>query len=93
MRCLNTLMREFREDEIRSSCGYICAECNKSAYYFKTKNNELNSEKPCLICSICRPYGILVEDFLGTLKRHLPEHYKLVNYISKDSISLKDILK
>ncbi|HHS9996397.1 TPA: hypothetical protein ACTW31_005336, partial [Klebsiella pneumoniae] len=50
---------EVREEQIQSSVGYICAECNQKAYYFNKKNTQLNSGKQCLICSEIRPDGIL----------------------------------
>lgn len=66
---------EVREEQIQSSVGYICAECNKKAYYFNKKNTQLNSGKQCLICSEIRPDGILVEDFESTLRRHLRDGF------------------
>lgn len=84
---------EFREKEIQSSVGYICAGCNQDAYYFNTKNTQLNSGKQCLICSEIRPDGILVEDFEFTLRRHLRDHYTLEDSRSTDFIPLKDVLK
>lgn len=82
-----------REKKIQSSRGYICAECNRSAYYFCKKNSQLNSGKQCLICSESRPEGILVEDFVFTLRGHLRDHYTLADCHSTDTIPLKDVLK
>ena len=84
---------EVREEQIQSSVGYICAECNKKAYYFNKKNTQLNSGKQCLICSEIRPDGILVEDFESTLRRHLRDHYTLEDSRSTDTLLLKDVLK
>ncbi|MGL1813919.1 UNVERIFIED_CONTAM: RES domain-containing protein [Serratia marcescens] len=92
-RLINNMFAEMREEEIQSSRGYICAECNRSAYYFCKKNSQLNSGKQCLMCSAIRPDGILVEDFEFTLYNHLRYHYTLENSRSTDTISLKDVLK
>lgn len=87
------ILAKAREKEIHSSRGYICAECNNSAYYFNTQNSTLHYEKPCLICSESKPEGILVEDFLPALKRHLSDHYKITGECVENTISLKEVLK
>ncbi|WOY03134.1 RES family NAD+ phosphorylase [Dickeya fangzhongdai] len=92
-RFINNMFAEMREEEIKSSRGYICAECNHSAYYFCKKNSQLNSGKQCLMCSEIRPDGILVEDFEFTLRRNLRDHYTLEDSRSTDTIPLKDVLK
>lgn len=90
---MKNMMAKMREEEIQSSRSYICAECNSSAYYFCKKNSQLNSGKQCLICSESRSNGILVEDFVFTLRGHLRDHYTLVDCHSTDTIPLKDALK
>lgn len=90
---INNMFAEMREEKIQSSRGYICAECNRSAYYFCKKNSQLNSGKHCLICSEIQPDGILVEDFEFTLRGHLRDHYTLADCHSTDTIPLKDVLK
>lgn len=92
-RLIKNMFAEMREHEIQSSCGYICAECNRSAYYFNKKNSQLNSGKQCLICSESRSDGILVEDFEFTLRGHLRDHYALADCHSTDTLPLKDVLK
>lgn len=87
------MFADLREEKVQSSRGYICAECNRSAYYFCKKNRLLNSGKQCLICSESRPDGILVEDFLFTLRGHLRDHYILADSHSTDTIPLKNVLK
>ncbi len=90
---MKNMMAKIREEEIQSSCGYICAECNNSAYYFCKKNSQLNSGKKCLICSESRSDGILVEDFVFTLRGHLRDHYTLADCHLAGTIPLKGILK
>lgn len=89
----NLYIPEYEKEKIQASVGYICAECNQKAYYFNTKNRQLDSGMQCLICSEIRPDGILVEDFESTLRRHLRDHYTLGDSRSTDTISLKDVLK
>lgn len=90
---LKNMSRKMREEEIQSSRGYICADCNHSAYYFKTKNSPLFSDKPCLLCSESKSSGILVEDFLFTLRGHLRDHYEPAHGCLENTVSLKEVLK
>lgn len=93
MNLIEELLRKDREEEISSSRGYICADCNHSAYYFRTRNSPLHSEKPCILCSDCKPEGMLVEDFLFTLRGHLRDHYEPADESAENTVSLKDVLK
>lgn len=93
MNFMKRLLWEQREEVIKSSLGYICAACNQSAYYFKTKNGQVDSGKQCLICSAYKSSGILIEDFEFTLRGHLPDHYSLVDDSTEDAVSLQDVLK
>ncbi|MCK6720545.1 RES family NAD+ phosphorylase [Enterobacter cloacae] len=84
---------ESRVDEIKSSVGAICTECNQKSYYFNTKNSDFYEEKICLICSKTKLSGILLEDFLFTLTRKLKNHYELIDACQLGTFSLKDVLK
>lgn len=84
---------EERNEEIKSSVGVICTECNQSAPYFKKKNSDFNQEKQCIICQKTTLNGILLEDFLFTLKEHVKDHYELVEGNLSDTLSIKEVLK
>ncbi|HBW9581374.1 TPA: RES domain-containing protein [Klebsiella pneumoniae] len=84
---------ERRVDEIKSSVGVICAECNQKSYYFNTKNSDFYEEKICLICSKTKLSGILLEDFLFTLTRKLKNHYELIDVCHPGTSSIKEVLK
>lgn len=94
---MNTLLKEIlfetRQKEVEKSVGFICTDCNQTAYYFKTKNVRLHSKKTCLICSKENENGIILEDFRYTLSRHVKNHYKLTKNDASPTISLKDVLK
>ncbi|BBT66402.1 RES family NAD+ phosphorylase [Aeromonas caviae] len=87
----NTLY-EIREKEIAESIGFVCEQCNVTAYYFNRRNTNFNSEKTCLICSSKHLNGILLEDFVFTLSRHIPKHYDCIESHLSDSISLGEIV-
>ncbi|WP_323970517.1 hypothetical protein [Aeromonas veronii] len=83
---------EEREIEIASSIGFICDRCNVTAYYFNQRNTDFNNEKTCLICSSKHFKGILLEDFVFTLSRHIPKHYNCIESHQSNSISLGEIV-
>ncbi|WP_265434603.1 hypothetical protein [Aeromonas salmonicida] len=78
---------------IESSVGVICSRCNTSAYYFNKKNRDFNTTKKCIICMKDTETGILLEDFLFTLKGHVSDHYEICDSEDSSSVSLKVILK
>ncbi|MBO0405305.1 RES family NAD+ phosphorylase [Aeromonas hydrophila] len=78
---------------IESSIGVICSRCNTSAYYFNRKNRDLNATKKCIICTKDTETGILLEDFLFTLRGHISEHYEICDSADSSSVTLNFILK
>ncbi|QUI68495.1 RES domain-containing protein [Pseudoalteromonas sp. M8] len=89
---IRDIFREILEEEITNSIGSICSQCNTSAYYFNQKNKDLYNEKTCVICSNEHINGILLEDFIFTLSRHIPNHYDFIESDLSDSISLGEIV-
>jgi hypothetical protein len=90
---LSELFNEMREKEVVDSVGTICDKCNTSAYYFNKNNTDFYTEKTCLICSKKHIKGILLEDFVFTLSRHIPKHYECIENDFLDSISIGEILR
>lgn len=89
---LQDLYRESREEETANSIGFICSQCNTTANYFNQKNTDLYSKKTCLICSNEHDNGILLEDFISTLSRHIPSHYDFIENDRSGSISLGEVV-
>ncbi|WP_337920454.1 RES family NAD+ phosphorylase [Vibrio cholerae] len=89
---LHNLFREMREEETANSIGSICSQCNTTAYYFNQKNTDLYNEKTCLICSNEHINGILLEDFILTLSRHIPNHYDFIESDLSGSVALGEIV-
>ncbi|WP_253264722.1 RES family NAD+ phosphorylase [Aeromonas sp. 1805] len=87
------IMNELREKEIEESIGTICEHCNKNAFYFNRKNTDFNTKESCLICLKKHVRGVLLEDFVFTLSRHIPKHYKLIENNMSELVSLRDILQ
>lgn len=90
---LKNIMQKIRHDECQQSIGFICMECNNKSYYFKDKNSYVFFEKTCLICFEVKANGILLEDFIFTLSRHIPNHYILKDDFNSGCIRLKEMLK
>ncbi|MCG9782653.1 RES family NAD+ phosphorylase [Vibrio brasiliensis] len=85
-------MINMRNNEIEASVGLVCSNCNEDTFYFNTKNKELPSEKACVICSEVSLNGILIEDFIFTLSRHIENHYELSDNKSCETFSLEQVL-
>ncbi|MCG7541860.1 RES family NAD+ phosphorylase [Pseudoalteromonas sp. OF7H-1] len=84
---------EFRKEKIKKSIGFICKKCNSTALYFKTNNKDYNNlEQNCVICSKKSTKGLILEDFIFTLDRNIPNHYELVEKNTSDSIPLEDVV-
>ncbi|WP_429165576.1 hypothetical protein [Aeromonas rivipollensis] len=78
---------------VESSVGVICSRCNTSAYYFNRKNRDFNATKKCIRCTKDTETGILLEDFLFTLRGHISEHYEICDSADSSSVTLNFILK
>ncbi|WP_175631737.1 RES family NAD+ phosphorylase [Yersinia proxima] len=93
MSSFRTSLRLRRQENIQHSVGVICEECNQTSYYFNTRNINFGAPKRCLICSEEKLRGIILEDFLFTLRGKIRNHYELNKIDTSASISLKQVLK
>ncbi|TMP70186.1 hypothetical protein CWB76_12460 [Pseudoalteromonas sp. S1609] len=90
---LSNIINETRQEEVKNTVGTICENCNRDAYYFNQKNTDFYTEKNCLICSEKHGRGVILEDFIFTLSRHIPKHYEYIETDISESISLRKILQ
>lgn len=84
---------EKEDQKVASSIGVICSNCNTKAYYFNQNNRNFNTAKKCIVCTEERERGILLEDFISTLVRHVCDHYEICDSVVPSSVTLKFILK
>ncbi|TMN38844.1 RES family NAD+ phosphorylase [Pseudoalteromonas sp. S2755] len=90
---LKEIFKEFEKEEIDKSIGFICKKCNSTAFYFKTRNKDYkDAEQNCVICSKKSTKGLILEGFIYTLNRKIPNHYKLVDKNTSNSIPLEDVV-
>lgn len=89
---LVSIINEVQEKKVADSVGTICAECNSSAFYFNQKNTDFNTPKICLICSKTHASGLILEDFVFTLSKHIPRHYECHENDFSGSKSIGEIL-
>ncbi|PMP11892.1 hypothetical protein BCS92_19300 [Vibrio tasmaniensis] len=82
-----------RRTEVDRSVGFICKDCNKDVYYFNRRNRAITYKKNCIVCNKSSHEGIIIEDFVFTLNRKIPDHYHLVSDSQSDVISLKEVIK
>lgn len=80
-----------RDKKIASSIGVVCESCN-TAFYFSTLTRDFKLKKTCLICENETEKGAIIEDFVNSLVRNIPNHYYF-NGNNSSGLPLSEVLK